>query len=144
MNSTRLSVSKLVPAAAAHLSFVRFFTLCDPQVSDGIVGSVAFFLPTITEVIANKFFRQSLPTAFLVSIVLAAIIPPALVLGLSGQKADCYRVWALGAFVYPILFDPVITVGRIPRIMPPNYALQPAERLRSRRCAISGMMKQFS
>src|SRR5262245_6770820 len=63
-----------------------------------------------------------------------------------GERADCYCIWALGAFVYPILFDPVITVGRIPRMMPPNHAPQRAERWRWRscRCAVSGMGKEFS
>jgi hypothetical protein len=37
-----------------------------------------------------------------------------------GEMADCFRVRTLGAFGCAILFDLVITVGRISRIMPPN------------------------
>jgi hypothetical protein len=56
-----------------------------------------FFLPTITEVVAESLLRQSLPTAFLVSIVLAAIIPPALVSSSSVKRriAIAAGLWAL-------------------------------------------------
>src|SRR5216683_3781133 len=37
-----------------------------------------------------------------------------------GEMADCFRVRTLDAFGCAILFDLVITVGRISRIMPPN------------------------
>jgi hypothetical protein len=47
--------------------------------------------------VANKLLRQSLPTTFLVSLVLAAIIPPALVLrsSVKGRIAIAVGLWVL-------------------------------------------------
>jgi hypothetical protein len=48
-----------------------------------IVGGVFFLLPTIAVILGKAYFYQQLSTAFKVSMILAAIIPPALVLSSS-------------------------------------------------------------
>ena len=61
-------------------------------------GSIAFFLPTITIVVINVLLRQSIPAAFWGSIVLAAVIPPALLLssGVTGGRiALAFGLWLL-------------------------------------------------
>jgi hypothetical protein len=89
-----------------------------------IVGSVAFFLPTITEIVATSFLNRSLPTAFWTSIVLAAVIPPALVLSSSMKGQILYAFGPLGAFAGAVLFDAVMPVGGISRMMRPDYLRQ--------------------
>src|SRR5262245_34796438 len=93
MSSTYLRISRLRQAILVSLGVF----LMQSSSIKWIIGSVAFFLPTITEVVANQFLRQSLPTTFLVSIVLAAIIPPALVLSSSvkGRIAIASGLWVL-------------------------------------------------
>ena len=61
-------------------------------------GSIAFFLPTVTVFVLNVLLRQSIPTAFWGSIVLAAVIPPALLLssGVTGGRiALAFGLWLL-------------------------------------------------
>jgi hypothetical protein len=62
-----------------------------------IVGSVAFFLPTIATIVATSFFYQNRPEAFWGSLVVAAIVPPALVLSSSVKRrfAFAFGLWAL-------------------------------------------------
>jgi hypothetical protein len=36
----------------------------------------------------------------------------------AGEMADCFRVRTLGPFACPVLFDLLITIGRISRMMP--------------------------
>ena len=45
-----------------------------------LAGSVAFFLPTITTFVATQILNESFGEALMVSMTLAAIIPPAIVL----------------------------------------------------------------
>ena len=62
-----------------------------------VVGSVVFFLPTITAVVATQILRRSFSEAFLVSMVLAAIIPPVLVFSSSvkWRIAFAFGLWVL-------------------------------------------------
>jgi len=62
-----------------------------------IVGSVAFFLPTIIRIVGPAFFYQDFSRAFQVSLLLAAIIPPALVLSSSvkWRIAFAFGLWVL-------------------------------------------------
>ena len=71
---------------------VRFSTL------KWLVGAVTFFLPTITTFVCNRLLGESHPAAFWTSIVLAAVIPPALLLsgGLTGRRiALALGLWML-------------------------------------------------
>jgi hypothetical protein len=45
-----------------------------------LAGSVAFFLPTITTFVATQILNESFGEALMVSMTVAAIIPPAIVL----------------------------------------------------------------
>jgi hypothetical protein len=50
-----------------------------------LTGGLVFFLPTLTVVVGGTIFHADVREAFWVSIVLAAIIPPALVLSSSAK-----------------------------------------------------------
>jgi hypothetical protein len=58
-------------------------------------GSAAFSLPTITVFVTNRVLRESHPAAFWTALVLAAVIPPALVL-------SSKRKWRI-AFAFGLL-----------------------------------------
>jgi hypothetical protein len=63
-----------------------------------LVGSVSFFLPTISVAVTNWILRQSSPAWFWTSIVVAAVIPPALVLSSKGVRwriAFAFGLWVL-------------------------------------------------
>lgn len=63
-----------------------------------LAGSVAFFLPTITAFVTNRLLSESSPEAFWTSIVLAAVIPPALLFssGVTGRRfALALGLWVL-------------------------------------------------
>lgn len=62
-----------------------------------VAGSVAFFLPTITVFVTNRLLRESSPEAFWTSIVLAAVIPPALLLSskVKWRIALAFGLWVL-------------------------------------------------
>jgi hypothetical protein len=69
-------------------------------------GSVAFFLPTITVFVTNWILRESYPEAFWTSIVLAAVIPPALLLssGVTGRRiAFAFGLWLLLAVQFCLI-----------------------------------------
>jgi len=70
-----------------------------------IAGSVVFFLPTITVVVGRSFFYQDLATAFRVSMILAAIIPPAPVLSSSvrWRIAFALGLWMLLAVQFCLI-----------------------------------------
>ena len=62
-----------------------------------IVGIVAFSLPTISVIVGRSFFYQYLSDVFKVSVILAAIVPPALVLtsSVKWRIAFAFGLWLL-------------------------------------------------
>jgi hypothetical protein len=62
-----------------------------------IAGAVFFFLPAITVAVGKSFFYENLGAAFTVSMVMAAVIPAALVLSASvrWRIALVFGLWAL-------------------------------------------------
>jgi len=62
-----------------------------------IVGAVAFFLPTVAVIVGKTYFYQELSAAFKVSMILAAIVPPALVLSskVKWRIAVAVGLWVL-------------------------------------------------
>jgi len=62
-----------------------------------IVGIVVFFLPTLSVVFGKPFFYQYLSDVFKMSLVLAAIVPPALVLtsSVKWRIALAFGLWVL-------------------------------------------------
>jgi hypothetical protein len=68
-----------------------------PATVKWIVGTVVFFLPTLSVVFGKPFFYQYLSDVFKVSLVLAAVVPPALVLtsSLKWRIAFAFGLWLL-------------------------------------------------
>ena len=62
-----------------------------------IVGTVVFFLPTISVIIGRWLFHPYMSDAFKVSMILAAIIPPALALSsaVKWRIAIAFGLWVL-------------------------------------------------
>jgi hypothetical protein len=62
-----------------------------------IIGTVVFLLPAISVIIGRLFFYQYMSDAFKVSMILAAIIPPALALSsaVKWRIAIAFGLWVL-------------------------------------------------
>lgn len=70
-----------------------------------IVGSVVFFLPTILALIGHSSLRWDVAGAFRGSLVLAAIVPPALVLSsrVKWRIALAFGLWVLLAVQFLVI-----------------------------------------
>ena len=70
-----------------------------------LAGSVAFFLPTITTFVATQILNESFGEALMVSMTVAAIIPPAIVLSTQIKWRFLYALglWLLLALQFCLI-----------------------------------------
>jgi len=75
-----------------------------------VVGSVVFFLPTVIAVIGHSSLRWDVAGVFRGSLVVAAIVPPALVLSSSARWriALAFGLWVLLAVQFLVIVLPLL------------------------------------